>query len=457
MNFAGLLYLLIVHYLCGSGVLRLFKLQLNPVPAFCFSLMLGVPLLSFVPCILQLLHIPITRQSVFIAIDVFTAIFGLPLLINFKCPRFPEIVFPKFYEWPILIVCLFLLLVSVWRCFYLPPYSRDMLSGPELLAEYAVREKTMISSVFTVDLSTSNNYFKSPFITCLQIIYKLVVFPFGQLWLSILSVSFTLWLFTVLRDRLHPVLAGLLLLLFLIIPELYAYTYMVLYDYSNMVFFFCGYYFLTRYVESNRFNDFAFSIFLFGLATYIRTETLVLITIIMPLLVFYYYRKRLPFQKAIYNLGIFFIIPAAFWFLNIHIFIRQFIPIHFDVSQSLNPNLGNISVFFQRLQEISTRLIFSQTGILDYGWYFFLFCAILLMDIIWQRRFNRESLIALYGIAVVYFGLGFIGYLLPLADLENTTKRGLFKALPLMLIYLSNSGFLLRFSDLICKWEKLKQ
>ncbi len=453
MNFAGLIFLLIAHFITGRGVLRLINVQLEPLTTFCFSMIIGVPMLSFAPCVLQLMHIPITMASVFFSVAGFAVAFGIPLTINFKRLRFQKITFPKLYEWPFYLVYLVFIIISLWRCFYMPPYSRDMLSGPELLAEYAVREKTMISSVFTTDMTTSNNYFKSPYITCLQIIYKLLVSSFGQVWLSILFLSFTVWIFALVRKRLHPLVACLLLLLFILIPEMFAYTFVILYDYSNMIFFFSAYYFLTRYLGSNKINEFAFSVFLFGIATYIRTETLILIAMIMPLLVFNYYRNKVPLKKAVLRIGIFCLVPFAFYFLNIHVFIRNFIPIPFDLGENLNRDLTNTSAFFQRLDDMNNQLIFSKLGYMFFGYFIYIFCGIFIIDIIWPRKFNRESLFALYGVGVVYFGLGLIGYLLPLADLLNTTKRGMFKAFPLMLLYMANSGLLIRLSEAIKDWE----
>jgi len=201
MNFGGLIFLLAAHYLSGRGLLRLFKIGLKPVPAFCLSMITGVFLVSFAPCILQLCGLPIDVLHVIVTIVVLTGIFCIPLLLNFKRPGIGKPPLPVYYEWPFIIACSFLAAVSVWRCFYYPPYARDMLAGPELLAEFAVREHTMVSSVFTLDLHTTNNYFKSPYITCLQILYKLLVCPFGQLWLSVIAVSFWVWLYSILRER----------------------------------------------------------------------------------------------------------------------------------------------------------------------------------------------------------------------------------------------------------------
>ena len=456
MNFAGLIYLLIAHYISGKGFLRLFKLQLKPVPLFCLSMITGVALLSFAPCVLQLLHIPIDATSVSIAIILLTAIFSIPLLVDYKFPEFKRITLPALYEWPFLIVCILLIGVSLWRCFYLPPYSRDMLSGPELLAEFAVREKTMISSVFKVDLESTNNYFKSPFITSLQIIYKLLVCPFGQVWLSILFVSFMGWLYTLLHERIHPLLASLLLMIFLIIPDSYAYSYVMLYDYSNMIFFFAGFYFLLKYADNERFSDVVCSAFMFGIATYIRTETLVLVAMIMPIPAYLFYKKRMPVKKALMGLGIFIGVPVAFYVLCIDVFVRNFIPISFDVSSQINQQLSHISIFFERLNDMNNRLIFSWMGIEIFGYFIYLFLGILLSDLIFFRKFSRESLMLLYGIAVVYFGLAFLGYLIPLVDVMNTTKRGLFKAIPFMLLYIANSASLSKLSAFIKKWEYAK-
>jgi hypothetical protein len=451
MNFAGLIYLVLAHYLSGKGVLKLFNVQLPALPAACLSFILGVPLLSFAPCALQLMSIPITEISVITSVFIFSAVFSAPLLIKYKRPQIIKLAMPDPAEWPFMIVLGFFIIMSLWRCFYLPPFSRDMLSGPELLAKYAIEEKTMISSVFTIDLSSSNNYFKSPYITCLQIIYKLLVTPFGQLWLSVLFVPFTVWIYSLIRSTLHPIIAGLLMVFFITIPELYAYTYLILYDYSNMIFFFCGFYFLVRYLDTKRINDFVFSAFLFGLATYIRTETLILLALIGPLLLYHFYKGRFKPAKTALFVGGFYLIPVAFYVLNIDVFVRHFVPMPFDLKGNINPDLGNISAFFTRLRDINMELIFSNVGIGVYGYFVYLFLGVLVLNLVWIRRFNRESLLALYGIGVVYFGLGLVGYLLPLADLMNTTKRGIFKALPLMLWYMGNSGPLLCLSAWITK------
>lgn len=453
MNIFGLIFLLVAQFVTGNGILKLFKTELDLPSAFFLSIIVGIPVVSFAPCMLQLLHLPIAAIPLIITISIMMLLCCIPLFRNFSRPSFRSLRLPEIYEWPFLIVVFGLLFFSVWGCFYFPPYSRDALSGPELIAEYAVREKNMISSVFNIDLSTSNNYFKSPYLTGLQITYKLLVYSFGQIWLSILFLSFTGLLYRVLKQRLHAIPANALLLLFLCIPEVFSYSYLILYDYSNMVFFFCGYYFLSKYWKSKKASEFAFSAFLFGLATYIRTETLVLVVLTSPLPLLYAYRQKLALNKTLLLIGQFIIVPVAFYFVCINVFVHLFIPIPFEVGTLVNPDLCNVGLFFERLKGISTELIFSNYGIDLWGYFIYLFIIILIADIISRKRFSHEALIVIYGIVVVYVGLAFLGYLLPNVDLDNTTKRGLFKLFPLMLLYLANSSTIIRISEGIKKWE----
>lgn len=456
MNIAGLLFLLVAHYLAGRGVLRSFKVTLSPVPAFCAAMITGVGLIAFVPCLLQLFGIPITILSSCIGVSVFVALLCISLMRSRARITIPSLKLPALYEWPFIIVILLLALVSVWRCFYYPPSPRDMLSGPELIAEYAVREGTMINSVFTIDLQTTNNHFKSPFITGLQILYKLLVNEFGQQWLSVIFLSFIAWLYVLLRRWVHPIIAGMLLLFFVATPDLFAYSYLMLYDYSNMVYFFFGFYFLKCYLLDRNQPDLLFSAFLVGLATYVRNETLVLVGLLLPLLLFHLFRQKVSQAQLLKRACAFILIPALFYCVCMYLFIRNFVPVAFDVSGQLNHNLLQVSVFFKRFWDMHVLLIFKPIGLSVYGVFIYFFMGLLLVDLIWPRNFNKESRIILYGIAVVYFGMPLLGYLFPLFDLFNTTKRGLFKVLPLMLIYMANSGLIQRLSDYIRKWEYAK-
>jgi len=453
MNFIGLLYILIANYIIGNGILKLFKINISPFFNFCLCMIVGIPVIGFVPLIVQLCYIPISNFNTFIAIELLCIAIWTPLYKKIKKPK--RIIFPKIkiYEIPFLVIFILLMMVSVWRCFYYPPLARDLITGPELIAEFAVQERTLINSVFSIDLTTTNNYFKSPFITGLQIVYKLFVCPFGQVWLSVLSLSFLGIIYTILREKLHPLFAGFILLIFITIPELYAYSYLVLYDYSNMVFFFLGVYFLSIFLDNYSLNNLIFSALMFGVSVFIRTETLIIVSMLFPMLTFYFYKKKLGRKEFLSKSLIFLLIPIVFYLLCMDVFVRLFIPLKFDISNNLNNNLANVSILLDRFKDLITKLIFSNLGVNVYGYFLFFFCAILIIDLVLFRKLRRGAVICLYTIATVYFGMVLLGYLVPLVDLLNTTKRGLFKFLPVMVFYMCNSNSVLWLSSKVEKWE----
>jgi Kef-type K+ transport system membrane component KefB len=103
---------------------------------------------------------------------------------------------------------------------------------------------------------------------------------------------------------------------------------------------------------------------------------------------------------------------------------------------------------------MNTQLIFSSEGIERSGYFIFLFLFLLGVELIFTRRLTRPGRNWLYAVLVIYLGLPFMGYLLPLMDLDNTTKRGLFKLFPLMLLYFGSNGVLVRLSERISRWER---
>jgi hypothetical protein len=75
-------------------------------------------------------------------------------------------------------------------------------------------------------------------------------------------------------------------------------------------------------------------------------------------------------------------------------------------------------------------------------------------DLLLIRRASRQAANWLYAIMVIYLGMALLGYLLPLLDLHNSTKRGLLKMFPLMLIYMANTGLLMEITKRIYRWER---
>ena len=180
----AILLLSFFQLLAGFGLLDMFRIRLKPGMMIPLSLICGIAIFSFIPFVLQLFFIPLTASSVFISILIVCLALNMDLKNRWQSLKnlFIHMKFRvKLYEHPAFIVMGFIVLISVWRCYYLPPTPRDLTSGAEVIASYTVKEKTMINSVFSVDLSTTNNQYKPPFITSLQVIYKYAGLPFGQL------------------------------------------------------------------------------------------------------------------------------------------------------------------------------------------------------------------------------------------------------------------------------------
>ncbi len=449
MIILALLLLTLVQLLAGLGLIALFNPGFNRLPVFPLALLLGIAFFSFIPFLLQLLFIPLT------AANLCSSLLAGALLLNLCYKRSMRLLRGmlryrpaiRLYEWPFLLLIAFIFFVSAWRCYYYPPLPRDLTSGAEVIAEYAVKEHSLINSVFTVDLSSTNNPFKPAFISSLQVIYKLAGIPFGQVWLSAVFLCFIVLLYRMMTRLLHPLLAGALLLCFLAIPEMYAYTIMVLFDYSNAVFFFLSVYFLCHYLEKSLLNDLVFAGLLMGIATYIRSETLILACFFIPLLFFKQKHAGMPVIKAVCNCVLLVLPSVLLYLLSITLYLNCYVPVSYGVGTQLNHQLMDTGPFFTRLYEMTTKLLLGAYSYVLYGGFVLLFLFFFIADALLTRlKFSPGSRLWLYAIAVVYFGYPFLGYLLPLLDLENSTKRGLFKLFPLMLFYLGHNPLLIRLS-----------
>lgn len=451
-----ILLLTIFQFIAGFGVINLFNIELKPGLTISLSVLLGIAVFSIVPFLLQLAYIPLTQSNVFISLFVACILLnlkfksGLTRLNNVWANGRFKI---KLYELPFLAMLVFIFFVSVWRAYYFPPTPRDATSGPEAIAEFAIREKTMINSVFGVNDEVNNNVFKSPFLISLQIIYKYAGFAFGQIWLSSVVGFFLVFLYHALSQTVHKLFAGLLMLAFIMIPEMYAYTFMMLYDYSNAVFFFLSVWFLIAWFQNRQSNYLGMAGFLMALATYIRTETLILGCLMAPCILWYYFKNKTGIVKGLIKSAIFIVPSVLAYILSVSIYINMYLPSKYDVGGQVNKHLGDLSPLFTRFADINGQLIFSEVGFGYYGYFIYFFLILLALEIIFKRSFNSTARSWLYAVLVVYIGYALLGYLLPLLDLNNSTKRGLFKLFPLMLLYMSNNALLIGWSKKITQWE----
>jgi hypothetical protein len=79
--------------------------------------------------------------------------------------------------------------------------------------------------------------------------------------------------------------------------------------------------------------------------------------------------------------------------------------------------------------------------------------VLFVLELVIKRKLNSTTRNWLYAVLIIYLGFPLMGYLLPLLDLNNSTKRGLFKIFPLMLLYMGTNSLLVSWSQKITQWE----
>jgi hypothetical protein len=249
-------------------------------------------------------------------------------------------------------------------------------------------------------------------------------------------------------------LSGLLLVCFIAIPEMFAYTFMVLFDYCNAVFFFLSIYFLIEFFKTTQKVYLVFAALQMAIATYTRNETLVLACFITPAILFNGIKQKTGMIKILLRIVIFLLPAVVCYVLCVTVYLNHYLPVKYNVHDLINAHLANLRPLFTRFKDINAELIFSTDGISYYSYFIFIFLLLVSAELIFKKWFTADAGNWLYAVLVIYIGLAILGYLLPLMDLDNTTKRGLFKIFPLMLLYMANNGLLVNFSTRITVWQQ---
>jgi len=473
MNISYFILLIFSHYLIGWGILRIigFKNITTSLVFTLLSFMIGEGLSSLIPVIMEVISLPITHSSLAITIIIFSAVplvFWLMSLRNTSLDVVARGYWKKLRLYDIVFLCVlfFLIYVAMFKCAYYPPVPRDMLSGPEAIAEYTIREHHINNSYFSVDLTSTDNYQKPPYLVGMQIIYKSYVQPFGQVWLVPLYISFFLLFYTLARKVVHPIFAGIATLLIIANPEFYAYLVMVLFDVSNVIYLFIGFYHLYVFFQNNDKKYLWLSSIGFALATLARPETVFLVVFIcLSYCIWQIIRVRKGFIKPVLIFGLILFGPVLLMdVFTMEIFVKRFLPSDLSIGGKLNNHLSDLSPFFQRLSDIINLLMFTdktnpKVTYLSSQLYTETFDIMLLFIIlelgfsVFTRKISRQAVIWFMFIFLVFILLGFVGYLIPWADLSNNSKRGLFKMLPLIFFFVILTRPIQFLSNRIIQWE----
>ena len=453
-------FVILAQFLIGFGVVTYLRAVSNGFSLLGLSMLMGLGISSVLPFILEFTHLPIAQTPLFIGLGILASL----LLVRLRGQlAYLREVFAwnqlalRLCELPFLAFWAYLLFISGWKCVWFPTIPFDTIVGPDLVATFAVREHTLVSSVFTAHLPSvsvfSNQPFYAPFTAMQQIIYLLAahgvgLFAFGKVWLTILVIAFGLFLFGELRKRIHPLLAGLLITILACSPELFAYTLLLQTDWANAAFFASGVLLLQRYLESDQRGTLIASTLFFALACWTRTETIFFVPI-GSLLVFV---KSLPSSptKASIRAAVLWLaclLPVLFWNYG---FLRGYVPLPPDTTLGAVHNVtdGYLQHLLQIYKNMNDQVVFDA----DYWSYAVpIFLALTVLNLIIFR--DKRGFSVLIWILGVYVLFGFIIQHVDGANVPYTFRRGFFKILILMYLYLGSSSLFLRASNWLYRWE----
>lgn len=436
------------------------------------SIMLGMAISTLGIMLLELVHIPINLGT-FIAIQVLITgalHFKFDTVKGAYKTSFTRKAFSSFklYEIAIFVPMVYLLFISVWRCVYLPLSTFDSMVGIDLVAQYTVREGTVANSVFTYQLPHawfwSNQPFYAPFVTFSQVIWRLLGFPFGKIWLAILTLNFAVFFYSKVAEYAHPIFAALAVLMLTMVPEMYAYTFLIQTDYTSMVYMFLGVVFFYEYINQKEKGLLYLSIVFMAIAVWVRSETIFFLPFgsLWLLLERYRSEKKLGWRNAI----LFSALPAIGFILWNFIYIKSYLPIAPDTFSKLNLDFSHYYADIKEIMyQMNRQVIFADKMIgNDYwGYMVYIFEYGLLIQVayaiasvyLFKKPVNDQykGLSLLFWLLVMYVVFIILIQHIPSANVAFTFRRGFFKFFPIMIFYLMQSPLVGLISGKIQQWE----
>jgi hypothetical protein len=279
----------------------------------------------------------------------------------------------------------------------------------------------------------------------MQSIMKLLGFTYNQIWVGISSVAFSILIWAVLRQLAHPLIASILYLIFLLTPEMFGYTYLLQTDYINAVYTAIGVYLLWQGVEQKDRSHVLASIVFFAGACWSRTESPLLIVIGCSLGLFYMLRAFGRFDSLRLTLGIVGSSVVVFALWNV-LFMNFYLPVRPSTSEQLQgfDVTKYLEVFQATFESVVMR--FDLWGIVVW-----LFAVVIIASLLVYRRLTPAPL--LLWIVSIILGLTVVGTVFSAAVVEQTIRRGMFKAIPLMVLAIAGSQLVTSASARLGAWE----
>jgi hypothetical protein len=339
----------------------------------------------------------------------------------------------------------------VWAAWYWPVQPFDAMAGIDLVAREAVNQGTINNRVFT-DASLaghlSNQPFYAPFAMLMQVMYRLMGFAYGQVWVAIVAVlaSWTFW--GALRQVAHPLLANILWMLLILTPELLGYNYLLQTDYLNAVYFSTGVILTLFTFERNAASAAWPAALMFAAACWSRTETILLVGLGLVGCIALWRMESWKGARVVFLLGTLAASALTFGLWNV-VYLRVYLPVRPDAASEL------IGLDVGRLVGVASS--FMTNVVMDgglWGLAFALFAVFLVANALLTRTVGSGTLLVWIGAVVC--GLLLVGTVFSSAIVEQTLRRGVFKLLPLLFLYVGSTPLLERWSTRLNAWESGK-
>lgn len=448
----GLPFVLLLQTILGGSLLGVLGMRSTRTITLVLALFAGMFLHTVLFFACDLMGIPLTATSMFLSLIV-GVVATAPLwkttrqlVQHLKAPSKSNL---RLYDLPVLGLSGYVFYMILWASWYWPVTPFDAMAGIDLVAKSVVTDHTIVNRVFTdpsLQGQLSNQPFYAPFAMLMQAIMKLIGFTHNQVWVGIVSVAFSVFLWAALRQIVHPFVAALLYLLYLLTPEMFGYSYLLQTDYINAVFMVAGVYLMWQGAEHNHRGSVLSSAVFFAGACWSRTESPLLI-LIGVLFAFPLLQRSFGSSTTIRTLGSITLssgIAFALWHV---LFMNAYLP----VRPSTADQIAGFDV--ARLFDVISTTWTSVIARIDYwGVVVWLFIGVTAISTVVYRRFASGML--LVWIAAILVGLWFSGTLFTAAIVEQTLRRGMFKLIPLLVLAIAASELVTSASNRLSVWEQ---
>lgn len=451
----GLMFVIIaLEFALGLAMLCRLGVRLSRPMTLALSVISGMFIHSLLLFVTQLANIPISVSSVVLSALVGVVALHLPPKQLVACyadfvrsPRWTL----TMYDVVALGIGAYLLYISVWATYYWPVTPFDAMAGIDLVAKAAVKEGTLNCSIYRDPILAghlSNQPFYAPFAMLQQVITRTIGFPFGQVWLAVLSISFYTFMFTFLRERVHPFIADVLWIFFIMIPELYGYTLLMQTDFANAVYYSIGGTLMIMAIEQKKTPLLWGSTLFLAAAAWSRSESFLLIGIMLLAMLPWLLRTWSMRQVVLWLVATGSVVIAVFALWHV-LWFRLYLPVRPDTAAEI---IGFDPARFASVTSLMFENVLSDVGY--WGMTFFGFAAFVVIDGIYTmvRRIRWSNSLPAMWIFVTFIMLLIVGTIFASAVVDQTLRRGLFKILPFIFMFIAGTSILQLASRRLQRW-----